>query len=173
MFENRRDVALAIVVGVFLFLSDLIFGWMTFFTGRIPVIFIMAIIIGIIAGEVGDGAVSTLLAWLIGILVATLLTPIILAEFWEPDSSLITMPITIAIWSLRGTFAFEYEGSWIGGIALAALVLFVAIIATPIYYVFSLIIGGIGGYIGRVLRDRYATRTPASEPVAPLEPPPQ
>jgi hypothetical protein len=30
------------------------FSWMTFFTGRIPVIFIMAIIIGIIAGNFGN-----------------------------------------------------------------------------------------------------------------------
>ncbi|MHA2284410.1 MAG: hypothetical protein ACXABZ_00945 [Candidatus Thorarchaeota archaeon] len=54
MFESRRDVAIAIAVGVFLFLSDLMFSWMTFFTGRIPVIFIMAIIIGIIAGNFGN-----------------------------------------------------------------------------------------------------------------------
>ncbi|MHA2227924.1 MAG: hypothetical protein ACXADL_01690 [Candidatus Thorarchaeota archaeon] len=172
MFESRRDVAIAIAVGVFLFLSDLMFSWMTFFTGRIPVIFIMAIIIGIIAGDVRDGAVSTLLAWVIGILTATLLTPIILAEFWEPDSSLLTMPFLIALWSLRGTFALEYEGSWVGGIVVAALALFVAIIATPLYYVFSLILGGVGGYIGRELRYRLATRTPASVAVAPLEPPP-
>ena len=73
-----RMMLIAIIVGITLFVSDLVFGWMTFLSGPIPVIFVMTIIVGIIAGQVGDAVKATFLTWLLGILLSSLLAPIIL-----------------------------------------------------------------------------------------------
>jgi hypothetical protein len=149
---------IATLVGVILFITDLVFGWMTIVTGRIPVIWVIAIVIGFIAGSAMRAVQSTLLAWVIGLLLGTVLAPFVFAEFWDPESTFLLMPLALAMWSLRGTFAFEYEGSWIGGIAFAAGALLVMLAGTPMLYLMSLGVGAIGGYMGQVLRKRLEQR---------------
>jgi len=110
----KREFVIATLVGIILFITDLIFGWMTFLAGPIPVIFIMTAIIGIFAGKVGDAVKATFLTWLFGILLGCLLAPIIFAEFWSGEGFLPILPLIIMLWSTRGMFIdYQFEGTWI------------------------------------------------------------
>ena len=94
----KREFLLATLVGVILFISDLLVGWMSFILGPIPVIFIIALVIGIIAGNVGDAVKATFLTWLLGILLGCLLAPVLFADLWSEDVFLPLLPLIIMMY---------------------------------------------------------------------------
>ncbi len=160
----KRELILAIVVGVIIFLTDLAFGWLSFLTGPFPVLFIMATIIGIIAGKVGDALKATFLTWIIGILLGCLLAPIIFAEFWTDEIFLPLLPLIVMMWSTRGMLIdFQVEGTWVEAMAVAAGMLILWLILTPALYLLSFIPAAIGGFIGKMVHERLGlTKTESS-----------
>jgi hypothetical protein len=148
-----RDLVLAIIIGIIIFESDLVFGWLTLVSGPIPVIFIMAVIIGIIAGKIGNALLSTLLTWVFGILIAVLMAPIVFADYFTSEPSYITLFLFVFIYSIRGMYSFTYEGNLVEVIVVGLLYLIMMLIITPLIYLFSFIFAVAGGVIGRVLRD--------------------
>lgn len=150
----KQEYILSIIVGVSLFLTDLVFGWLTFISGPIPVIFIMAIIIGIIAGTNVEAVTSTMLSWIGGIGIGILIAPIVFADIMNPDQTLLGLVIFIPIYSLRGTFAWTFEGNIVEIMVVGLVFLLVMLIITPIIYLFSLMFSVIGAVIGRYIRKR-------------------
>ena len=161
----KRELILAIVVGVIIFLTDLAFGWLSFLTGPFPVLFIMATIIGIIAGNVGDAVKATFLTWVIGILLGCLLAPIIFAEFWSDEIFLPLLPLIVMMWSTRGMFIdFQFQGTWVEAMAVAAGMLILWLILTPALYLLSFISAAIGGFIGKMIHERLGLTQTESSP---------
>jgi hypothetical protein len=163
-----RELLLAVVVGIILFETDLVFGWLTMISGPIPVIFIMAVIIGIIAGKIGDALLSTLLSWLFGILIGAVMAPVVFVDYFTSEPSLFTLIVFVFIYSIRGMYAFTFEGDLVEVLVVGLLYLMVMIIVTPIIYLFSFVFAVAGGVIGRVLRDSLMKKgAPAAQPVTP------
>jgi hypothetical protein len=161
----KIELLLAVIVGIILFETDLVFGWLTMISGPVPVIFIMAIIIGIIAGKIGDALLSTLLSWIFGILIGVLLAPIVFADYFTTEPSYFTIFLFVFIYSIRGMYTFTFEGNLVEVIVVGLLYLIVMIIITPIIYLFSFVFAVAGGVIGRVLRDSLMKRgAPVAQP---------
>ena len=133
----KRDFLLSIIIGLAIFLTDFAFSWLTFLCGPIPVIFIIAIIIGIVAGSHGEAVIATMITWICGILLGMLLAPIILAEFWNPDQTLLGTFLIVFFYSVRGFFTLTYEGNIIEVIVVGVLYILVMLIVTPILYLVS------------------------------------
>ncbi len=151
----KRELILAILVGVVIFITDLTFSWLSFLAGPIPVLFIMALIIGIVAGKIGDAILATLLTWVIGILLGCLLAPIIFAEFWSDEIFLPLLPLIVMMWSTRGMFIdYQFQGTWVEAMAVAAGMLIIWLIITPVLYLMSFIASAIGGFIGKMIHER-------------------
>jgi len=161
----KREFLIATLVGVLIYITDLTFGWLTFLTGPFPVIFVMAIIIGLIAGTVGDALKATFLTWLLGILLGCLLAPIIFAEFWSEEGFLPMLPIIVAMWSVRGMFIdWQFEGTWFEAIAVTAVMAIVWLVITPILYLMSFLVAAICGFIGRRVHERIRLTKAESSP---------
>jgi hypothetical protein len=150
----NRALIISVVVGIILFLSDLAFGWLTLLSGPIPVIFIMAIIIGAIAGTYGEALVSTMVTWIVGILIGILIAPIIFADFLNPDQTYLGLFIFVFIYSLRGTYTWTFEGNIVEIIVVGLVYLLVMLIVTPVIYLFSFAFSAIGVVIGKFIRSR-------------------
>jgi hypothetical protein len=169
----KIEPILAIIVGLALFLSDLAFGWLTMISGPIPVIFVMAIIIGIIAGGIGKALLCTLVSWAFGLLIGALTAPIILADVVSPSQDFFTLFIIVFLYSLRGMYSFTYEGNIVEVIVMGLLYLVVMLIITPIIYLMSFIFSALGGYIGIVIRRSRSkpeeTTQPAAQATADIE----
>jgi len=151
----KREFVIATLVGVILFITDLIFGWMSFLAGPIPVIFIMAAIIGIFAGKISDAVFATLLTWVFGILLGCLLAPIIFAEFWSGEGFLPILPLIIMMWSTRGmVIDYQFEGTWIEAMAVAAGLTIIWLVLTPMLYLMSFVVAAISGFIGKKVHER-------------------
>ncbi|MGY5873294.1 MAG: hypothetical protein RTV72_13675 [Candidatus Thorarchaeota archaeon] len=161
-----RMMLIAIIVGITLFVSDLVFGWMTFLSGPIPVIFVMTIIVGIIAGQVGDAVKATFLTWLLGILLSSLLAPIIFAEFWTDEVFLPFLPLIIMMWSTRGLILdYQFEGNIFEALAVAVGLTIIWLVLTPMLYLFSFVVAAISGFIGKKIHERLGlTQTEMSPP---------
>jgi hypothetical protein len=157
MFE--REVLFAVLIGIILFITDFAFGWMTFIFGRFPIVWVIAIIVGILSGGIKKGVVNSFFALLFGWLISIPLTPIVLAEFFTEDATIIGILLVAAIWPMRGTFYFEYQGNWIEGLAVAVGMLIVMLVGTPVIYLMALGAAAIGGLIGRVILARLDWRT--------------
>jgi len=161
----KREFVIATLVGIILFITDLIFGWMTFLAGPIPVIFIMTAIIGIFAGKVGDAVKATFLTWLFGILLGCLLAPIIFAEFWSGEGFLPILPLIIMLWSTRGMFIdYQFEGTWIEAMAVAAGLTIIWLVLTPMLYLMSFVVAAIAGFIGKLIHQRLGLTQTESYP---------
>ena len=151
----NRMVLYATLVGVTLFVSDLVLGWMTFLTGPIPVIIVIAIVIGIVAGKAGDAVWATFLTWILGILLGCLLAPVIFAEFWTGEGFLPMLPLIVMMWSTRGmVMDFQFEGNIFEVIAVAAGLTIIWLVLTPMLYLMSFGVAAISGFIGKKIHAR-------------------
>ncbi|MFX1367659.1 MAG: hypothetical protein ACFFAY_03570 [Promethearchaeota archaeon] len=157
MFE--KEVLFAVLIGIILFVTDFVFGWMTTIFGRFPIVWVIAIIVGILSGSIAKGVQNSFFTLLFGWLISIPLTPIVLAEFFTEDATIAGILLVAAIWPLRGTFYFEYQGNWIEGLAFALGMLLVILVGTPVIYLIALAVAAIGGLIGRVLLARLEWRS--------------
>lgn len=166
----KRDFILSIVIGLGFFLSDFIFGWLTFLSGPIPVIFIMAIIIGVVAGTHGDAILSTMITWIGGILIGVLIAPIVFADTLNPDQTFLGLLIFVFLYSVRGFYTLTYEGNIIEVLVVGLFYLIVMLIVTPILYLFSFAFAPIGVVIGKFIRRRVGDRGVEQQPYVPETP---
>ncbi len=164
----KWEFMLATVVGIVLFVSDLVFGWLTMVSGPIPVIFIMAIIIGVIAGGVGLALLSTLASWVLGILIGALIGPYVLIDLLGTDQTFFGLFVFVFIYSVRGLFSFTYEGNIVEVLLLGLLYLVVMLIITPIIYALSFVLAAFGGILGKLLRKSLGKEEETTQPAAPV-----
>ena len=161
----KLEHLLAVIVGLGLFLSDLIFGWLTFLCGSIPVIFVMALIIGIVAGSHAGAVFSTLITWVGGVLIGILIAPIIFADFMNPEQTILGLFLFIVIYPLRGFFDFTVEGNIVEVLVVGLGLLIIMLILTPVLYLFSFAFAPIGVVIGNFIRRRVGGRSETPSPV--------
>lgn len=155
----KLEFLLSIIVGLSLFLTDLIFGWLTFLSGPIPVIFIIAIIIGLIAGAHGSAVGATMITWVGGIFIGVLIAPIVFVDILNPDQSLLGLFIFVFLYSVRGFYTLTYEGNIIEVLVVGLLYIVVMLIITPVLYLFSFAFVPIGVVIGKFIRKRVSGRS--------------
>ncbi|MBN2228740.1 MAG: hypothetical protein JW779_04030 [Candidatus Thorarchaeota archaeon] len=151
----KWELIVAIVAGSLIFLSDLLFGWLTLICGPIPVIFIIAIIIGIFAGNVGDALLSTFLSWVLGILLGVLLAPLIFAGLLAEGQDFFGLFLLVFLYSLRGMFSWQLEGTIVEVFLMGFIYLIVMLVVAPIIYLISFVFAVLGGIIGKLIRERF------------------
>ena len=128
---------------------------MTFLAGPFPVLFIIPIAVGIVAGQIADAVWATFLTWILGVLFGCLLAPVIFAEFWSDDVFLPLLPLIVMMWYTRGMFLdVEFEGNIFEAMAVAAGLAIAWLVLTPVLYLFSFGIAALGGFIGRIIHER-------------------
>jgi hypothetical protein len=154
-----KEPILVILIGVTLFVTDFVFGWMTFIFGRFPVVWAIALIVGILGGGVMKGIQRTVIVLIIGVALGSLFVPFIFAEESSEDVTLFGILLVAAIWPFRGTFAFEYEGNIIEELLVGFGMLVLMLVGTPLFYLISLGVAGIGGLIGRYVFARLKWRS--------------
>ncbi|RDE13302.1 MAG: hypothetical protein C4K48_08710 [Candidatus Thorarchaeota archaeon] len=163
----KWEFILATIVGVILFVSDLVFGWLTMISGPVPVIFTIAIIIGLIAGGLGLALLSTLASWVIGILIGALIGPFVMVDLIGTEQTFFSLFVFVFIYSIRGMFSFTYEGNIVEVLLVGLLYLVVMLVITPIVYALSFVFAAVGGVLGRVLRDSLKKKGETAQPAAP------
>lgn len=154
-----KESILVILIGIALFATDFVFGWMTFIFARFPSVWVIALIVGILGGGVMKGIQRTAIVLIIGVALGTLFVPYIFMEDWSEDVTLIGILLVAAIWPFRGTFAFEYEGNIIEELVVGFGMLVVMLVGTPLFYLISLGVAGLGGLIGRYVFARLKWRS--------------
>jgi len=163
----KLEFFLAIIVGLTVFLTDFVFGWLTFLSGPIPVIFIMAIIIGLVAGTHPGAVFATLITWIGGILIGILIAPIVFADIMNPDQTLLGLFLFVFIYPLRGFYTLSYEGNIVEVLVVGLVYLIMMLIVTPVLYLISFAFAPIGVVIGKFIRRRVGGRlAKPSPPVA-------
>ncbi|MGY5854896.1 MAG: hypothetical protein RTU92_15110 [Candidatus Thorarchaeota archaeon] len=155
----KLEFLLATIVGLGLFLTDFIFGWLTFLCGSIPVIFIMALIIGLIAGSHSGAIFATMITWIGGIGIGILITPLVFADFVTPETNILGLFLFVFIYSVRGVFDISFEGNIIEVIVVGIGMLIVVLVLTPVLYLFSFAFAPIGVVIGNFIRKRVGERS--------------
>ena len=161
----KLEFLLAIIVGLVIFLTDLIFGWLTFLSGPIPVIFIIAIIIGFVAGTHAGAVGATMITWIGGILIGVLIAPIVFVDTLNPDQTLLGLFLFVFIYSVRGFYTFTYEGNIIEVLVVGLIYFIVMLIVTPVLYLISFAFVPIGVVIGKFIRRRVGGRPEKQIPV--------
>ncbi len=154
--KNRTEMLVAILVGVTIFVTDFIYGWLTFLTGPFPVIFVMAFIIGLIAGNGTKGILATIVTWVIGLGLGYVFAPILLADFMGPDTTELGLIFGTLMWPLRG----YYDSFNVDNVVQAIGLVIVSLFLTPVMYLFSLGVGGFGGVVGKFVRKRVSDTGP-------------
>ena len=164
---GKLEFILATIVGVILFVSDLVFGWLTMISGPIPVIFIMAIIIGVIAGGIGLALLSTLASWVIGILIGALIGPYVMVDLLGTEQAFFGLFVFVFIYSIRGMYRFTYEGDIVEVLIVGLLYLVVMLVITPIIYALSFVLAALGGILGKLIRKSLAKDGATTQPAVP------
>jgi len=155
----KREFLLAIIIGLAIFLTDFIFGWLTFLSGPIPVIFIIAIIIGLVAGTHGGAVGATMITWIGGILIGVLIAPIVFVDTLNPDQTFLGLFLFVFLYSVRGFYSFTYEGNIVEVLVVGLIYFLVMLIITPILYLISFAFAPIGVVIGKFIRKRVGGRS--------------
>jgi hypothetical protein len=171
-----KKVLIAIIVGLILWMSDILFGWMSVNISGILTIFIVMFIVGIIAGDISGGFVAAFLTELLSVLLLVLFPQILVPGATITASDLFGMMWLVMGLSLSYSLRFPDEPvPWIEALLIIALL----IILAPFVYVMALIFGPLGGLIGRFIYPRIfkpegaPVRATAQEPRPSAPPPPQ
>jgi len=181
---RQKEVLVASIVGIAMFITDLKFSWLSMYLGTIPGLFVIAFVVGVLATDIGGGLLSAFVALVGGVIVSVAFFQYLYPELWSPEATLLVLLMFVPMYSLRNMFPDE-EMSLVEAITM----LVVLLIVTPIMYAISIGIGAIGGIVGRfgrrIVEERFvekpipSTKPPISEEPAevasteePAEPPP-
>ena len=171
-----KKVLFAIIIGLILFLTDMLFGWMSFVLGGVWTLFIIVLIVGILAGDISGGFVAAFLTELIGVVILA-----ISPEIFFPFITITATNFLARMWlvmSLSLSYHLRFPDEpipWIEGIVIIAIL----VLLSPLVYAMSLLFALIGGLIGRLIHPRVfkpkeaPVRVPAQQPQPSVQPPPQ
>jgi hypothetical protein len=174
-----KKALIAIIVGTILFMSDILYGWMSVNISGIWTIFIVTFIVGIIAGDISGGFVAAFLTELLSVLLLVLFPQILVPGATISAADLFSMMWLVMGLSLSYSLRFPDEPvPWIEGLLIIALL----IVLAPLVYVMALFFGLIGGLFGRLIHPRIfkpkdvpvhvPSQEPQPAPPAPEPPPP-
>jgi hypothetical protein len=98
---------------------------------------------------VGGGLLSAFVALVGGVILSVAFFQYLYPELWNPETTLLGVLLFVPMYSLRNMFPDE-DMSLVVAITMVVILL----IVTPIMYAISIGIGAIGGFAGRLLRER-------------------
>ena len=147
------NVIVATIVGISLFLFDLKFGTISFAFGGFPSVITIAIITGIVAGDIMDGFVACALYEVLGVTLVVFLYPFLYPEWGILATDIFTRFIVVMILSIENSFD-SAPIPWVLAPFFIALLIFLA----PLIFVAALLTSLIGGLIGRFLHAKILKR---------------
>ena len=164
-----KKVLLALVIGIILFITDMLFGWISVSLGGVWTLFIIIFIVGILAGDISGGFLAGLLTELLGVGLLAMAP-----EVFFPEVTITATDIFSRMWlvmSLSISYSMRFPDApipWIEGIVIIALL----VVLAPIVYAMALFFGPLGGLIGRFIHPRIFKPKEAPPPVPSQEPQP-
>lgn len=147
------NVVVAATVGIALFLLDLKSGTLSLIFGGFPSVITIAIITGIVAGDIGDGFLACLLYEALGVALVVFFYPFLYPEWGTLAPDLLTRILVVMILAVEHSLDFS-PWPWV----LAPIIIALLIIIAPLIFLIGLIAGLIGGLIGRGLHSRIPNR---------------
>ena len=163
-----KKILFATIVGIILFITDLMLGWISFSLGGIPTIFLLIFIVGILAGDISGGFVAGVLTELLGVGIVALAPEILFPGVTISATDFLGRMWLIMALSLSYNVRFpDTPIPWLVGIVMIALLVLLA----PFVFAFALIFGPLGGLIGRFIYPRIFK--PEGAPVRASVPTPQ
>jgi hypothetical protein len=172
---RQKEVLVASIVGMAMFITDLKFSWLSMYLGTIPGLFVIAFVVGVLATDISGGLLSAFVALVGGVILSVAFFEYLYPELWNPETTLLGLLLFVPMYSLRNMFPDEDMS-----LAEALTMLVLLLVVTPVMYVISIGMGAIGGIVGRfgrrVVEERFlekpmaSTRSPIDEESA--APPP-
>lgn len=170
-----KKMLFAIIIGIILFITDMMFGWVSVYLGGIWTLFLIVFIVGILAGDVSGGFVAGILTELLGVLLLAIFPAIFFPDITISATDILSMMWLVMSLSLSYSLRFPDEPvPWIETIVIIVLLILLA----PIVYGIAIIFGPLGGLIGRSIYPRIfkpkeaPMRVPSQKPQPSAPPPP-
>ncbi|MFW9832700.1 MAG: hypothetical protein ACFFEK_01790 [Candidatus Thorarchaeota archaeon] len=166
-----KKALIAIIVGIIVWMSDILFGWMSVNISGIWTIFIVMFIVGIIAGDFSGGFVAAFLTELLSVLLLALFPQVLVPGATITADNIFSMMWLVMGLSLSYHLRFPDEPvPWFEAIVIIAIL----IVLAPFVYAMALLFGLLGGGIGKIIYSRIFKEEKAPVPayVPSQEPPP-
>ena len=172
-FMHGQWMILSVIVGVVMLITDMKYGWLSLFLGGFSSLLVIALVVGIIVGGVKDGILSLLAAEFLGVLVITLLMPYVFPEWYALMAGFIPIDmllVSIAIIQNSSTLGTLGLPWYLVGEFMPGEIDLGTVIMAPFIFGIALVLGGLGGHIGRVIRQRFLEPDIPSKAVSPTQP---
>lgn len=171
-----KKVLLALIVGIILLITDILYGWISVFLGGVWTLFIIIFIVGILAGDISGGFLAGFLTELLGVGLLAMAPEIFFSEVTITATDIFSRMWLVMSLSISYSMRFPDEPiPWIEGIVIIALL----VVLAPFVYAMALFFGLLGGLIGRFIHPRVfkakevPVQVPSQEPRPSAPPPPQ
>ena len=158
-----KKVLFAIIVGLILFITDMLYGWLSVSLGGVWTLFVIIFIVGILAGDISGGFIAGLLTELIGVGLLAMIPEIFFTEVTITATDIFSRMWLVMSLSISYSMRFpDAPIPWIEGIVIIALL----VVLAPLVYAMALFFGLLGGLFGRFIHPRIfkPKETPASVP---------
>lgn len=140
--ENRVDIPkidqklyVPIGVGISIFVSEFVFGWLSFILVLIPMIFVVALIIGFLGGNFEDGFMAYFFTLIIGNIIGGLILAVVLFPAWLGPGR-IELEALAGLFIIAPFLAMSGSSTLLNGYAFTEFV-FITFIIAPVLYFFS------------------------------------
>jgi hypothetical protein len=140
-----KKMLFALIIGIILFITDMMFGWMSFSLGGIWTLFLIVFIVGILAGDMSGGFVAGILTELLGVGLLAIFPEIFFPEITISATDILSRMWLVMALSLSYSMRFpDAPVPWIETLVIIILLIALA----PIVYAMALLFGPLGGLIG-------------------------
>ncbi len=140
-----------IYVGVAIFATEFALGWLSFILVIIPMIFVLALIVGYFVDTIEDSIVVYSIVLIIGNLLGGLILAIVLFPSWLGPGR-IDLGVLGVLFFIAPFMAMSGASTMLNGFALTEFTLIIFLIA-PVLYFFSFGFAAVGSRIGNRLRN--------------------
>ncbi len=142
---QRKKMLFAMIIGITLFITDMMVGWMSFSLGGIWTLFLIVFIVGILAGDMSGGFVAGILTELLGVGLLAIFPEIFFPEITISATDILSRMWLVMALSLSYRMRFpDAPVPWIETLVIIILLIALA----PIVYAMALLFGPLGGLIG-------------------------
>ena len=167
---RQKEVLVASIVGIAMFITDMKFNWLSMYLGTIPGLFVIAFVVGVLATDISGGLLSAFISLVGGVAVSGVFFQYLYPELWSPEATLSGGFMFIVLYSIRNLYP-DREMSLVEALTMIVVLIVVA----PIMYAISIGIGAIGGIVGRfgrkIVEERYFEKPmPSTAPPTSKEP---
>ena len=149
--EIGQKQKIAILIGTSIFVTDFATGWLSYITAWIPMVFVLALVIGILAGNIEDGAGALILTLIIGNVIGAFLLPLVWSSVGSSGAG-ISLEGIVGLLIFAPAYAMRGWLLSVGSVPFDEAVL-ASFIAAPGLYLLSFVFVAIGGRIAEYMRN--------------------